>query len=134
MDWNFLCFFFQPRDDHLWIWEKSLGYYYFSTFAIENIVCFHSLKINVKGSIHIKVFLKWEGEKKLPFGLYTAGIFTDHGIKTWGMRYPLWWKPLVLLLFLQNTGQEASFSHFVSKLNFLFLLDTLICLQKSLLS
>lgn len=67
-----------------------------------------------QGSIHKKLLLKWEG-KNLSFGLCTAGIFTDYTVNTCGVRYPVWSKSLVLLLFLQNTRQEASVQSFCFK-------------------
>lgn len=72
-----------------------------------------------QSSIHIKLFLKCEG-KKLPFGLCTAGIFTDHGINTheeWGTQYD----PNLQFsyYFFKILGRKPLFSHFVSKLNFL---------------
>lgn len=83
---------------------------FFSTFDIWNIVCFHSLKINVKSSIHMQLFPKWGVCVcvKLFFRLYIANTFTDCGINTKGVSYPIWAKPLVLLVLLWNTRQEAN--------------------------
>lgn len=80
----FLCCFFQPRDNYLWIEQNQLAIIFLAHLPFK-IVCFHSLKINVKSSTHTQLFPKYVCVcvcVKLFFRLYTENIFTDCGINT----------------------------------------------------
>lgn len=92
-----------PAKSWLFMNLRKISWLSFS-FAIGNIACFCCLKSE---QYTYKIIFKMWGEKITLWFVYCRHFYRLWNKHTWGVRYSVWSKPPVLLLFLQNTRQEA---------------------------